>query len=141
MTLENGTPVALGATGCSDKCHAWTADKSEPTLSLANSQAQRSRTLAAELTGSDTCAAGGITVTAYAPVLALCRSLRAAGIDPDTALDVHRGATLALRIRSIGEAAGLTVRDDNRGTPRFVAYRPGPAERVGIACGKAPPCV
>jgi hypothetical protein len=70
--------------------------------------------------------------------LALCRQLLAAGLNPDQALHVFRNGTLALRIRSIGEAADLTVKDDNRGTPRFVPYRPGPAARVGIACGEAP---
>ena len=93
----------------------------------------------AELAGSDSCAAAGLTVTGNAPALVLCRELIAAGLDPDRALDVYRNGVLALRIRSIGEAAALDVRDDNRGTPRFVRYRPGPAERARSACGGAPP--
>ena len=62
----------------------------------------------AELTGSDTCTAAGLTVRASAPALAMCRELLAAGLDPDRALDVYRNGVLALRIRSIGEAAKLT---------------------------------
>ena len=92
-----------------------------------------------ELTGSDTCTAAGLTVHARAPVLTMCREMLAAGLDPDRALDVYRNGVLALRIRAIGEAATFDVRDDNRGTPRFVRYRPGPAERARSACGGAPP--
>jgi hypothetical protein len=95
--------------------------------------------LYASLTGDDTCTAAGITARSHAPALALCRQLLAAGLDPDQALEVYRGATLALRIRSIGEGAQLTVKEDNRGTPRFVAYRSGPDERAGAACGDASP--
>jgi hypothetical protein len=100
---------------------------------------RNSLALYAELTGSDTCTAGGITARSHAPALALCRQLLAAGLDPDAAMEVYRGATLALRIRSIGEGAQLTVKDDNRGTPRFIAYRPGPDERGNGACGDASP--
>ena len=38
-----------------------------------------------------------------------------AELDPDSALEVFRGATLALRIRSIGEAAGLEIAADGVG--------------------------
>jgi hypothetical protein len=95
--------------------------------------------LRGELIGSDVCIAGDITVTGYAPVLTLCRRLIKAGHDPARPLHVYRGETLALTVRSLGEGAGLTVRDDNRGTPRFVRYRPGPAERAAGACGQPPP--
>jgi hypothetical protein len=95
--------------------------------------------LFAELSGSDTCTCSGMTGHGNAPVLALCRQLIAAGLDPDQALEVYRGAVLALRVRSIGEGAQLTVKDDSRGTPRFVAYRPGPDERGHGACGGASP--
>ena len=101
-------------------------------------QANVQAILRAEYLGATTCTAAGITARASAPVLALCRELLAAGLDPDQAIEVFRGATLALRMRSIGEAAELAVKDDNRGTPRFVRYRPGPDERAKIACGKAP---
>jgi hypothetical protein len=93
----------------------------------------------AELHGSTICEAPGHVVRGHAPVLVMCRKLLAAGIDPDTAMEVCRGATLALRVRTIGEGAQLTVKDDNRGVPRFIAYRPGPDERAGGACGDASP--
>ena len=65
---------------------------------------------------SRTCATGNITATGR---LALCRGLLAAGLDPYAALHVYRQGVLALRIRSIGEAARYTVRDDDRGQPRL----------------------
>ena len=49
--------------------------------------------------------------------------LIAAGHDPRRPLEVFRGPVLALRIRSIGEAAGLTVEDSNRGTPILRRWR------------------
>ena len=80
--------------------------------------------LFAELTGSDTCTSAGITAQGHAPVLALCRALLAQGLDPDAALTVYRNGAEALRIRRIGEAAKLTVRDDDRGVPRFRRWEP-----------------
>jgi hypothetical protein len=68
----------------------------------------------AELIGDDTCIAAGRTVRAATPVLALCRELLASGLDPDQAVEVYRGATLALRVRSIVEAAKLQI--DGRGS-------------------------
>jgi hypothetical protein len=81
--------------------------------------AARNRPLRAEL-GSNTCTAVDITARGTAPVLALCRQLLAAGLDPDQALAVYRSGTLALRVRSIGEAAGLEI--NSHGTA-FVALR------------------
>src|SRR5438874_288481 len=63
----------------------------------------------ATLTGSDCCEALGITARGSAPVLALCRALVAAGHDPRRPLHACRGDVLALKIRSIGEGAQLTV--------------------------------
>ena len=48
----------------------------------------------------------------------------AQGLDPDAALTVYRNGAEALRIRRIGEAAKLTVRDDDRGVPRFRRWEP-----------------
>jgi len=76
--------------------------------------------LRAGLIGSNTCTAAGITAHGNAPVLVLCRRLLAAGLDPDQAMEVYRGATLALRVRSIGEAAELEI--NSKGTA-FVARR------------------
>jgi hypothetical protein len=63
----------------------------------------------AELSKDEICSALGITVQSSSPVLALCRKLVALGHDPSTPLDAWRGDVLCLRIRSIGEAAGLEV--------------------------------
>jgi hypothetical protein len=87
--------------------------------------------ITAELTGSDKCSAAGITATGNAPALALCRQLLAAGLDPDQALEVYRGTTLALRVRSIGEGARLTVKEPDRGRPHLAqwhAFSPSPVE-------------
>jgi hypothetical protein len=68
----------------------------------------------AELIGSHRCAALGITVSATAPVLALCRQLIADGYDPGLPLEIWRGPVLCLRVRSIGEAAQLRVATHGR---------------------------
>jgi hypothetical protein len=72
-------------------------------------------TIRADLSDADTCSTAWIQIRDTAPVLALCRSLIAAGMDPDQALEVYRGATLALKVRSIGEAAGLEVNSKGTG--------------------------
>ena len=77
----------------------------------------------AELTGSNTCLAEGITATGKTPVLSLCRHLLAVGLDPDSALEVYRNGTLALKVRSIGEGATITVEDNRYGQPVFRPYR------------------
>src|SRR6266516_472303 len=125
MLAQNGA----GPAPCVDRGEAGKivgTDGRQQSSKLAQSATQAAR---AELIGSTACTAAGITGTGHAPVLSLCRQLLAAGLDPDTALEVFRGATLALHVRSIGKAAGLTVKDDNRGVPRFGSYRPGPDER------------
>jgi hypothetical protein len=75
----------------------------------------------------------GITVEARsnsdAIVCALCRRLVEAGHDPAEPMEVYRGSTLALHVRSIGEAAKLTVEETPVG-PRFRKYRPHPASQV-----------
>jgi hypothetical protein len=76
-------------------------------------------TVRADLIGSDTCSGGGITATSAAPVLALCRTLLAAGLDPDAAMEVYRAGTLALRVRSLREGAQLTVKTAGNGAPIF----------------------
>src|SRR5262249_52986218 len=58
----------------------------------------------------------------HAPILALCRALIEAGHDPATPLEVSRGSTLCLRVRSIGEGAKLTI-DENQSC-RFALFRP-----------------
>jgi hypothetical protein len=76
-----------------------------------------------------------------APALALCRKLVEAGHDPAPALEAYRGETLCLHIRSIGEAAGLTVEDSRHGTPRFRRWHgagAGVTQRYGRASPIAP---
>jgi hypothetical protein len=63
----------------------------------------------AVIEGAEQCTALGRKVRASAPVLALCRELIAAGHDPNRPLHVYRDGVLALRVRSIGEAARLRV--------------------------------
>jgi hypothetical protein len=70
-----------------------------------------------------------------APVLALCRALIATGIDPVTPMHVYRGATLALLVRSIGEASQLDVIDG-----RFQKWHPRePSAASPIAQTARPP--
>jgi hypothetical protein len=63
----------------------------------------------AVLIGDDRCAALGIAVQSSSPVLSLCRRPLDAGHDPTTPMQVFRGDTLALTVRSIGEAARLRI--------------------------------
>ena len=76
-------------------------------------------TICAELIGSDTCTALGISAKGAAPVLALCRMLIEAGHDPAMPLEVYRGNMLCIRVRSIGEAARLRMDTDKTGRPVF----------------------
>ena len=78
----------------------------------------------AELSGSDTCTALGITAKADSPILALCRKLIEAGHDPAAPLEAYRGNTLALRVKSIGQDAALRVGTGGNGAPIF-APMPG----------------
>ena len=75
----------------------------------------RQAAIHAELAWSDTATARGIVARSSAPVLSLCRQLVEAGHDPRSPLEAWRGGTLCLRIRSIGEAAGLRVNTSGTG--------------------------
>lgn len=61
-------------------------------------------------------------------IFALCRVLVAAGIPdaPWQAINTARPDTVSLRGASIHESAKLTVREGDRGGPRFVRWTPGP---------------
>lgn len=87
----------------------------------------------AELYGDDLCTAEGHRVQAYAPVLAMCRLLIKHGVDPSTPLEVYRGPTPALHVRTIGEGARLAVGDGEFGRPRFRLYIPRRAGAPPIA--------
>jgi hypothetical protein len=86
----------------------------------------------AELTGSNRCdcQSYGISTSGHARVLAACRELLAAGVDPDSALSVYRNGVLALRIRPIRAGARLAVEDGETGIPKFRLAR---LERRGAA--------
>ena len=91
-----------------------------PTSTVANSPPHLTQ-VRAELIGSDHCCALGIVATGNTPLLLLARRLIQAGFDPTTPLEVYRRQILALRIRSIGEAASLEIKGDGTGFRRFRA--------------------
>jgi hypothetical protein len=77
-----------------------------------------SNVILAQLSSDSFCTALGITVTAAAPVLALCRKLIASSTyASSTPLDAYRGDTLCLKVRSIGEAAQFRMGGTTSGTP------------------------
>jgi hypothetical protein len=82
--------------------------------------------LRADLAGSNACTAVGVTARGNAPILALCRRLIEAGHDPATPMQVYRGDTLALTVRSIGEGAKFTVEERDGQRPRFGPWKPRP---------------
>jgi hypothetical protein len=88
-----------------------------------------------ELTGDDTCSALGFTAKSFSPVLALCRQLVEAGHDPSMPLEAWRGDVLCLRVRSIGEAAGLEI--NPRGTGFRRASAAGTASPMRLTEGAA----
>ena len=123
-----------------------------PATTTSNAIDPRRLALCADLVGSNICTAPGIIARSYAPVLALCRRLIEAGIDPDRPLHVYRGDTLALVVRSIAEGARLAVGDNRLGHPRFVRFRPrsdgaalhvrqnrAPATTLSLSVGTTPP--
>ena len=87
-------------------------------LSITRATLSCNTPLRAELVGSARCTIAGFIATSAAPVLALCRTLLAAGFDPSQPLEGYRGATLALRVRSIGEAAALELNSEGTGFRR-----------------------
>ncbi len=93
-----------------------------PIASTPTPKAKVAQVIRAELIG-DTSTAAGLTASGRAPVLSLTRLLIAAGHGPSAPLEAWRGDVLALRIRSVAEAAGLTVEDDRHGRPRFPRWR------------------
>jgi hypothetical protein len=74
----------------------------------------------ATLIGSDRCDAEGFVGRGDAPFIDLCRQLIEAGFASSQRLHAYRGDTYCLG-SSIGEGAGLTVSDDDDGSPRFIA--------------------
>lgn len=94
----------------------------------------------AEITGSDTCAALGVSAVSATPILVLCRKLIEAGYDPATPLEAWRGDVLCLTVRSIGEAAALEINSHGSGFVRLRRRRAAPpaapvAEAASPECG------
>ena len=104
-------------------CKQNAAKSNRPTPTL--------QAIRAELIGSNQASAAGIVAIGHAPVSKLCRRLIEAAHNPDLPLEVYRGTTLCLRVRSIDEGAALSVEDDENGRPRFIRHRPR-------TCGAAP---
>ena len=77
------------------------------------------RPVRAQLIGAGRCVVDGYTTRGHAPILAMCRQLIAAGYDPRSPLLAYRGDTLALRVRSIGDAAELRVAPHGVGFERL----------------------
>jgi hypothetical protein len=77
----------------------------------------------AQIFGSSACTVTGSTVTGsgYTPVLDACRRLLQAGHPSSASLTAYRGDTLCLHVRSIGQAAQLTVVSAGNGRPIFTA--------------------
>jgi hypothetical protein len=98
----------------------------------ARSNLTPANTIEAKLTGDAICTAEGHTVKAGTPVIVLCRALVEAGYDPASPMKVYRGDTLALTVRSIGEAARLCIAGKGNGfavdkTALRGAYKPAGA--------------
>jgi hypothetical protein len=113
------------------------------TSSTENSPPRNSKqqlSIHAEITGDDGCSACGVSVRSATPIFSLCRALIEAGHDPSAAMECYRGNTLAVSVRTIGEAAALTVREStSEGRPRFVRYRSFAAGRARSYAGGRPP--
>ena len=86
-------------------------------------------TITAALSSDTIATSCGISVNSGSPELALCRKLDEAGHDPSTSLQAYRGDVLCLRVRSIGEAAGLRVATAGTG---FICPR-GPTSGLPVS--------
>ena len=80
-----------------------------------DSRGEARRVIHAEFAKDDQAAACGIVARGSSPVLKLCRMLVDAGHDPVLPLEAWRNGVLCLRVRSIGEAAGLELNGDGTG--------------------------
>jgi hypothetical protein len=85
----------------------------------------------AELIGHDRAQAGDIVARGRSPVFTLCRTLVAAGADPNSRLECFRGSVLALTVRTIGIGAKLTIKENDWVGPKVVPYEPLCRDRVG----------
>ena len=127
-----------------DTAKPATAPHGEPALgfellagSLTNSHTSHTANIQdsvrCDLVGSDKAIAGDIMASG---AFDLCRRLLAAGANPAAELVCYRNGTLALRIKSIGAGAQLTVRETSKDGPRFATWRPFPTARSRRPCVK-----
>lgn len=101
---------------------------------------QTTECVRAEIIGSDTCTALGITVRSPSPVLGMCRALVAAGHHPATPLQAWRGPMLCLAIKTIGEAADFEVNAHGTDFIRHRERRPAsPVRQTGVPASAVPP--
>ena len=116
--LEGPAPAAA-------ECKARTNDQLGGKVGLVATPSRKpSQVVRAELVGSDRCLAAGYVTRGTTPVLAMCRKLVAAGINPAASLECYRGTTLAITAASIGQGAGLEINGHGTG---FRALRKGGA--------------
>ena len=103
MLVRNSAGPAPAVT----ECKAQIDQLGGKVNSLATPRRQPAQAIRAELRGDNECRAAGHITRGTTPILAMCRKLVAAGIDPATPLECYRGTTLCLLVTSIGEAATL----------------------------------
>jgi hypothetical protein len=119
MLLANGAGVAHRVSGAD----ARRTDQLGGKVGLLATVKTKPPQVRAELIGSDTCTALGITSRSSTPVLEICRWLINAGCDPATPLRVYRSDTLALWVHSLDAGAALTVKSAGNGSPIFVSAK------------------
>lgn len=72
---------------------------------------------------------GELVYTGREPFFPTARILQSRGVPDDTPIALrHRGAGHVSLTSTVGQAAKLTVTDDNRGRPRFKKFQPYPED-------------
>lgn len=102
--------------------------------SIATPQKIAVQVIRAEIVGEDRSEAEGLSARG---VLALCRSLIAAGFDPARPLHAYRGRVPCLEIRSLRAGAALTVDESRIAFVRWKAF-PHAAVSPRIASARHP---
>jgi hypothetical protein len=136
MLFAKVKPAAIGARPASVSVYFWQVGGAEDNPSQVIQQAIR-----ADLAGSDSCSALGLTINSSSPVLALCRKLVQAGHDPAWPLEAYRGDVLCLRVRSIGDGARLEISGEGTGFRQrrqpdaapSIAPNPAGGPEIGVA--------
>ena len=80
--------------------------------------------VAAELIASHCCESLGSVGKGNSPVLSLCRSLLAAGFNPDQALDLYGAGTPALRVKNLRAGARQRVTEPDHERAHFCKWMP-----------------